>query len=275
MTGFDRFAALVATRIGVALDPRRAEQTVERLQPILVARALPHLDALCAAIEKGDSALLSNVIDALVVRETLFFRDRAPFQALREIILPRLTKARESERRLRIWSAACATGQEPYSLAMMLDEASSSLAGWRVELLATDVSESALADARSGRYTHFEIQRGLPTPLLLRHFRRDGEMWTISDYMRAAVDFRRLNLLSDFSALERFDVIFCRNVLMYMEPARRADVLKRLCAQLAPDGYLVLGAAETVVGLSEELEPAKGCPGFLERKARRPRLVAC
>ena len=225
----------------------------------------------------GEPLLASAVIDAMVTCETLFFRDRHPFDAMRRIVLPALREEREKTHVLRIWSAACATGQEPYSIAMLLDEMSRDFLGWRIELLASDISQAALATAASGKYSQFEVQRGLATPLLLRHFRQQDGGWEINEHLRAAVDFRRINLLSDFSRLGRFDLVLCRNTLMYMDVARRRDILARIARQLPDDGYLMLGATETIVGLSDDFVAEPGYAGLFRRVApdtRRLRLVA-
>lgn len=265
-------AALLSERIGLAIDQGKQQAIETRLQPALAAHGLPGVGELLQRLSTGgDPALLTRTIDAMVTCETLFFRDRKPFEALRAAILPQLREARRAERRIRIWSAACATGQEPYSLAMLIDEQQREFSGWRVDLMASDVSEAAVAAAREGRYSGFEVQRGLPTPLLLRHFQRDGEAWRINDHLRARVDFRRANLIDEFGRFGRFDIIFCRNVLMYMDVERRRDILRRLARALADDGYLALGAAETVVGLSDEFEPAPDCAGLFRRSVR-PRL---
>ncbi len=260
-------AALLSDRIGLAVDEGKHQAIEMRLQPTVAAAGLPNVSELVHRLSKGgDPALLDRTIDAMVTCETLFFRDRKPFEALRATVLPRLREARRAERRIRIWSAACATGQEPYSLAMLIDEQQREFAGWRVEIVASDVSAAAVAAAREGRYSQFEVQRGLPTPLLLRHFQRDGEAWRINDHLRAHVEFRRANLIDEFGRFGRFDIVFCRNVLMYMDVERRRDILQRLSRVLADDGYLALGAAETVVGISDEFEPAPDCAGLFRRK---------
>ena len=275
---FTHLAKALADRIGLLVDPAKRHAIEARLQPLLAAGGLSSIAELTQRLsEGGDPALLDRIIDVMVTCETLFFRDRKPFEAMRETILPYLRQTRAAERRIRIWSAACATGQEPYSLAMLLDEQMRDFAGWRIDLIASDVSEAAIETARSGRYSQFEVQRGLPTPLLLRHFQRDADVWRINEHMRARVDFRRANLVEDFGRFGAFDIVFCRNVLMYMDVERRRDILRRMTRVLADDGYLVLGAAETIVGLSQEFEPAPDCAGLFRRKGReagRLRLVA-
>ena len=275
---FAELARFLSECIGLAIDPRRHASVESRLAPIMADFAVKSLHDLVARLRKGDEKeLLDRAIDAMVTCETLFFRDRLPFQAMRTLILPTLRGARAEVRTLRIWSAACATGQEPYSIAMLLDEMGRDFLGWRIDLLASDISQAALQTAKAGRYSQFEAQRGLSTPLLLRYFRREGDLWAISEHLRAAIDFRRINLLSDFSRQDRYDVVLCRNALMYMDVSRRRDILARIAEQLAPDGYLMLGATETIVGLTDEFAPEAGYAGLFRRAAAdRPkiRLVA-
>jgi chemotaxis protein methyltransferase CheR len=164
--------------------------------------------------------------------------------------MPALIAARRSTRTIRIWCAAASTGQEPYSLAMCLKQMDREIAGWRIEILATDLSNEVLEKARQGIYSQFEVQRGLPIQLLIKHFTQTGEMWQIAPELRAMVKYRQFNLLSDYSQLGRFDLIFCRNVLIYFNQETKIDVLNRLARVTAGDGFLVLGAAESVVGLT-------------------------
>lgn len=244
--------AAVARLTGFAVDGRLTAFLADRIAPVLVSHGIRDSAELAMRLRPGnDTALSAAFVDAIVVNETLFFRDRAPFASLRTAILPALLAARKDRKGLRIWSAACATGQEPYSLAMLLDEQARALTGWTVDIVATDVSRTALATARAGVYSHFEVQRGLSTDQLLRYFRRTQSGWEISETLRAAVTFAECNLLADFRTLGAFDIICCRNVLMYMDMARRNDILERIAAALAPDGVLVMGAAETNVGLTD------------------------
>ena len=278
-SGLEILSDVLAERIGLVVDARRRAAIEFRLAPIVMANGMHDLNELAGSIALGqDPPLLGQVVDAMVTNETLFFRDRAPFEMFRSRMLPALLEARSAQRSLRVWSAACSSGQEAYSLAMILDEESRRLNGWRIDLLATDVSGTILKAARAGRYSQFEVQRGLSTNHLLRYFQRDSDNWTISPHLRAMVDFRHANLLSDFKRFGTFDVIFCRNVLMYMDVPRRRDVLKRMAASLPDDGYLVLGAAETIVGLSDEFMPHPEHPSIFIRcpaaQRRSLRLVA-
>ena len=191
----------------------------------------------------------------MTTNETFFFRDKSPFEHFRDTIMPTLMVARARERRIRIWCTASSTGQEPYSLAMVIKGMGSALAGYRIEILATDLSSEVLERAKAGIYSQFEVQRGLPVQLLVKFFEQVGETWQVAPELRSMVQFRPLNLLNDFSALGSFDVVFCRNVLIYFDQENKIAVLNRLARQMPEDGYLVLGAAETVIGLTESFKP--------------------
>ena len=198
----------------------------------------------------------------MTTNETFFFRDKVPFDLFRDVLLPRFLRNRASTRRLRIWCAAASTGQEPYSLAMLLSEAAARLAGWQVEILATDISTEVLERAKAGLYSQFEVQRGLPIQLLLKYFTQVGDQWQIAPQIRSMVDFRHLNLIKDFGSIGTFDIVYCRNVLIYFDGPTKTDVLKRLANAMAPDGALLLGAAETVLGLTDALSPDKATRGL-------------
>jgi chemotaxis protein methyltransferase CheR len=241
---------------GLMLDANKAYLVESRLAPLMRRAKVANVSELLKSLKDGrDAELKQNVIDAMMTNETFFFRDRVPFDNFRNVILPKLMDARQEGRRIRIWCAAASTGQEPYSLAMILDEEMKRLAGWNVEILATDLSSAAIATAREGYYTQFEVQRGLPISHLLRYFRNEGDGWKINEYLRTRIQFEEFNLLSDFQEFGQFDIIFCRNVLIYFDLDRKKDVLRRLGGALAKDGFLIMGSAETVVGLSDQLMP--------------------
>lgn len=247
---FARLRRLLASAAGISLDADKLYLAESRLAPIMRDNDAVDLAELMRRIERReDEALLQAVIDAMTTNETSFFRDRAPFDQFQRELLPELMAKRQDKRRLRIWCAACSTGQEPYSLAMLLEEEESKLEGWNVEILATDISETALKAARAGLYSQFEVQRGLSTARLLRHFHQHDGNWRVADRLRSRVTFRKLNLLSKFREIGPFDLVFCRNVLIYFEPEVKRDVLLRLSQVLAADGSLILGAAE---GASDE-----------------------
>ena len=198
----------------------------------------------------------------MTTNESFFFRDTQPFEQFRAHTLPQLLEARRDGRRIRIWSAACSTGQEPYSIAMILKEEAAKVAGWRIEIVATDLSREVLEKAKVGIYSQFEVQRGLPIQYLMKYFKQVDEMWQIDPAIRAMVTFRQHNLLHGTGALGRFDVVFCRNVLIYFDQATKRRILDDIARVLPPDGYLYLGGAETVLGVSEKFRPVQGLRGI-------------
>lgn len=252
---YDFLRKLLKERSGLDLSADKQYLVESRLIPLARRAGMPGIAELVQRMKSGAEALTSEVVEAMTTNETFFFRDKIPFDHLRETVLPTLLKARANRRSLRIWSAACSTGQEPYSIAMCLKEKAQELAGWRVEIVATDLSCEVLEKAKSGIYSQFEVQRGLPVQLLVKYFTQVGESWQISPEIRGMVQHRQLNLLQDFSHLGKFDVIFCRNVLIYFDQDTKTGIFGRLAKALEPDGMLLLGAAETVVGISAAFRP--------------------
>ncbi|HEY0570683.1 MAG TPA: protein-glutamate O-methyltransferase CheR [Enterovirga sp.] len=250
------------SRSGLDLGLEKRYLAESRLQPLCRATGLSGLGAVVQALKLGSEDLARAVVGAMATHETLFFRDRAPFDALRDKILPCLDAARPPGRPLRIWSAAASTGQEAYSVAMLVREMGPALNGRPVEILATDLSAEAIARARAGTYTQFEIQRGLPIRALLLHFGQKGDRWEILPELRRAVEFRVFNLMEDFTSLGSFDVILCRNLLIYLDLDAKEKLLGKLSRSLAEDGALALGAAETTLGLSRTLVPHPEMRGF-------------
>jgi chemotaxis protein methyltransferase CheR len=245
---------LLKERSGLDLSADKQYLVESRLIPLARRSGLPGIPELVAKIKGGADALTSEVVEAMTTNETFFFRDKIPFDHLRQTILPALLQARASRRALRIWCAASSTGQEPYSVAMCLKEFAG-LSGWRVEIVATDLSQEVLEKSKVGIYSQFEVQRGLPIQMLVRHFTQIGELWQLNADIRAMVQHRQLNLLQDFSHLGTFDVIFCRNVLIYFDQDTKAGVFGRVARMLDTDGVLLLGAAESVVGISDAFRP--------------------
>jgi chemotaxis protein methyltransferase CheR len=276
---FEFLRAFLRARAGLAIEADKRDLIEARLAPVARREKDLSVDALLDRLEHRPCADLErSVLEAMVTNETFFFRDRLPFDQLRAVLLD-LMKRRDSHRHIRIWSAACSTGQEPYSLAMVLDEMGRSLSGWRVDIVATDISESALTVARNGLYNQFEVQRGLPVTHLLRYFRQEGDRWRIAEHIQTRVCFKSFNLMIDPVELGWFDIIFCRNVLIYFDLAARRAVLERLAHVLSDDGALVLGAAETVIGVTDQFERVPDHPMLWSRRPsardRRPlRLVA-
>lgn len=254
MTGndYDFIRKLLKQRSGLMLSAEKQYLVESRLMPVAQRNGIPNLFELARLLRTGsDEALVAEVVEAMTTNETFFFRDRLPFDHFKGFVLPSLTVARERGKRIRIWCAAASTGQEPYSLAMAIREMGSALDGFRVEIVATDLSNAVLEKARAGIYSQFEVQRGLPVQLLLKYFTQSGDMWQLVPEIRAMVQYRALNLLSDFSSLGVFDLVLCRNVLIYLDQATKSDVLDRLGRVIARDGFLILGAAETTIGLTQ------------------------
>jgi chemotaxis protein methyltransferase CheR len=274
---FDVLSGLIRKHSGLVLTRDKAYLLESRLLPVARKWRLKSLAELAAALRgQADSGMVRDVVEAMTTNESFFFRDVKPFDQFKSFVLPHLLRARAATRSIRIWSAACSSGQEPYSLAMILSEQRAQLAGWRVEILATDLSTEILDKAQAGLYSQFEVQRGLPIQLLVKYFKQQGERWQIDPAIRAMVSFRQLNLLDDMAALGRFDVIFCRNVLIYFDQPTKTLVLDRLSRQMAPDGHLYLGGAETVLGISDRLQPVPENRGIygLATATASPRRVA-
>jgi chemotaxis protein methyltransferase CheR len=253
---YDFLLRLLKTRSGLVLSAEKHYLLESRLLPIARKAGLFNLTGLVARLKGPDAeALTVDVVEAMTTNESFFFRDKLPFEHFRDTVMPALFASRSASRRIRIWCAAAATGQEPYSLAISLKELGKELRGWRIEIVATDISTEVLEKAKSGVYSQFEVQRGLPVLMLIKYFSQVGETWHIAPEIRGMVKFAPLNLLHGFAHLGVFDVVFCRNVLIYFDQATKADVLDRIADVTERDGYLVLGGAETVVGLTERFRP--------------------
>jgi chemotaxis protein methyltransferase CheR len=274
---FTYFCKLILDRTGLVLGSDKAYLIDSRLTPVARKHKLAGLDALATALRQGrDTALLNDFTDALMTNESFFFRDGKPFEQFKQVVLPRLLASRAQKRQIRIWSAACSTGQEAYSLAMLLKEESAKLQGWKVEIIGTDISHEVLARAQAGTYTQFEVQRGLPIQLLVKYFKQDGDKWHLVPELRSMVQFREFNLMGEMGSLGGFDVVFCRNVLIYFDQATKINVLDRLGRAIAGDGYLVLGAAETVVGLTDSFKTLPDLRGLYAPNVRptEPQVLA-
>jgi chemotaxis protein methyltransferase CheR len=235
---------------GLDLSADKQYLIESRLLPLARKTGLSGISELVQKMKGGSAVFNTQVVEAMTTNETFFFRDKAPFAHFRDLIMPQLLRTRANHRQLRIWCAAGSTGQEPYSLAMSLKEMGAALSGWRIEIMATDLSQEVLEKSKTGLYSQFEVQRGLPIQLLVKYFKQVGELWQINPDIRAMVQHRQLNLLHDFSQLGLFDLIFCRNVLIYFDQETKTNVFNRLAKAIEPDGFLTLGAAETVVGLT-------------------------
>ncbi|MEJ1160895.1 CheR family methyltransferase [Prosthecomicrobium sp. N25] len=274
---YDYLRAFLKSRSGLVLTNEKQYLIESRLQPVARKVGLASISALVMRLkEPGSAQLQEAVVEAMTTNESFFFRDKVPFEHFTQVMLPHMLQARAKDRRLRIWCAAASTGQEPYSLAMCLKEAEARLAGWRIEIIGTDISNEVLEKAKAGIYSQFEVQRGLPIANLLKFFKQTGEMWQVSSELRSMIQYRRLNLLENFSSLGQFDIVFCRNVLIYFDNETKIDILTRIRRQMTEDAFLVLGAAETVVGLTDAFKPMQDRRGLyvINRPMERPQLAA-
>lgn len=265
MTGvdFDYFCQLIRERSGLVLTSDKGYLVESRLAPVARGEQLADVGALLERLRKGATEILvQRCVDALATHESYFFRDSTPFIQLAETVLPELIRARQSTRSLRIWCAACSSGQEPYSVAMVLQELGHKLSGYQLEIIGTDMSQSILAKARSGLYSDFEVKRGLSEPRLKRWFKAEGGAWSVSPILREMVQFRPHNLLRGMAGMGTFDVILCRNVLIYFDVENKRRILENVAGSLAADGTLILGTAETVLGMASLLEPTPGSRGL-------------
>jgi chemotaxis protein methyltransferase CheR len=271
---YDYLRKLVKERSGLVLSADKQYLVESRLLPVARKCGLSGLSEVVQKL-KGPTGqkLAIEVVEAMMTNESFFFRDKIPFEHFRDTIVPTLMAARAHQRRIRIWCAAASTGQEPYSLAMCLKEMAPKVAGWRFDIVATDLSTEVLEKAKTGIYSQFEVQRGLPIQLLIKYFTQIGESWQIAPDIRAMVQFRPFNLLHDFAGLGMFDVVFCRNVLIYFDQPTKISMLNRIARTVERDGYLVLGAAETVVGLTDSFKPLADRRGLYAPNTA-PRVVA-
>jgi chemotaxis protein methyltransferase CheR len=252
---YDYLRGVLKQRSGLDLSTDKQYLVESRLVPLARKAGLAGIPELVQKMRGSAESLTTEVVEAMTTNETFFFRDKVPFDHLRDTILPALLQSRASRKSLRIWSAACSTGQEPYSIAMCLKEKAAQLAGWRIEIVGTDLSQEVLDKSRAGIYSQFEVQRGLPIQLLVKYFAQIGELWQLNSELRGMVQYRQLNLLQDFSSLGKFDVVFCRNVLIYFDQQTKTQIFERIARVTEPDGMLMLGAAEWVVGITNAFRP--------------------
>lgn len=275
---FAFLAALLKRRSGLVITPEKLYLVESRLMPLARKEQLPSIAALVGKLRGVQSeALQRAVTDVMTTNESLFFRDRTPFEQFEKELLPALQRARTAQKRIRVWCAAASTGQEPYSLAMLLKEKPALAAGWTLEILGTDICAEVIARAQAGLYSQFEVQRGLAIQLLMKYFAKEGDSWRLSETVRSMVRFRLYNLLDSFAGLGPQDIIFCRNVLIYFDRETKSDILARLAGVLPDDGYLLLGSAETVMGLSVPFQPHPTLKGVYVKAAaaqQRPARAA-
>ena len=256
---FDYLSKLIKDGSGLVLTMEKVYLVESRLMPVARKHGLETLEGLVASLRKTPKGpLLTEVLEAMTTNESFFFRDGKPFETFRKVFLPEIIKRRATTKTLRIWCAAASTGQEPYSLAMLLQEEAKQLEGWNCSILGTDLSEEVLDRAKSGIYTHFEVQRGLAITQLIKFFEKQGELWQIKPDIRKMVKYQKFNLLDDPKSLGQFDVVFCRNVLIYFDVPTKGEVLAKIAKVMDKDGVLMMGAAETVTGISNAFRPVAG-----------------
>jgi chemotaxis protein methyltransferase CheR len=262
---FEFICKLLVDRSAIVLEPGKEYLVENRLAPILHDLQLGSITNLVALLQSpGSHNLVTQIVEALVTTETSFFRDVHPFETLKKTVIPELIRRRSSERVLSIWCAASSTGQEPYSLAILLQHFPE-LRGWNVFFLATDISREVLGRAREGKYNQIEVNRGLPAPLLVKYFEQHGTQWQLKEEIRRLVDFRELNLAQPWPFLPRMDLILNRNVMIYFDVAMKKSILGRMARLLRPDGYLLLGGSETTFNIDDSfqrVEPLKA--GFYQ-----------
>ena len=259
---FGVLAKLVRDGSGLALNRDKDYLLETRLLPVARKHNLASVVDLTRVLrERGRAEIERDVIEAMTTNESFFFRDAGAFKYFRETVLPPLVASRSQTKKLRIWCAACSSGQEPYSLAIIMAEEKLRAQGWQIDIVCTDIAKSMIDRSRAGTYSHYEVQRGLPIIYLAKYFDKQGTDWTVKADVRQGISFQLLNLLQPFSSLGTFDVIFCRNVLIYFDAPTKSLVLDRMHRQLTPDGTLYLGGAETVLGISDKFAPKLGAAG--------------
>jgi chemotaxis protein methyltransferase CheR len=271
---FEYVRTLLLERSGLVVTPEKMYLLETRLFPVARRHGCRTIEELITHYrEHRNEAVAIDISEAMNTHESLFFRDNAPFELFKKTIIPELIKRRAEQKKIRVWCAACSSGQEPYSLAMILDDLSAELEGWQVDIIATDISHSVLQRAAEGSFTQFEVQRGLPVQYLVKHFTQEYETWRLSSSIRNRVKFQHFNLLSDPRVLGKFDVIFCRNVLIYFDLATKTKVLDRMVNVLAGDGVLFLGSSESTIGITDKFWPVVAGRGVYKHTGGAPCLV--
>lgn len=275
ITDFDVYKDLLKEKSGLTLGQDKSYLLDSRLSPVAKKWGFESIDTMTNALRGVPSKdLIVDIVEAMTTNETSFFRDIKPFDTFKDVVLPYFQKNPRPTKKLRIWCAAASSGQEPYSLSMLLKEESAKMPGWGYEFVATDISLEILEQAKAGNYTQFEVQRGLPIMLLMKYFTQNGDKWQINKDIRDMITFKYFNLLDNMAGLGRFDVIFCRNVLIYFDQPTKTQVLDRMAAQCADDGFLFLGGAETVIGITESFKAIPGQRGLYAKSGSKHLAVA-
>lgn len=267
ITDFDIYKNLLKKKSGLVLSSDKSYLLDSRLSPIAKKWGYASINEMTVALQKiPDTALIIDIVEAMTTNETSFFRDTKPFDILKTVVLPYMQEHRAINKTMTTWCAAASSGQEPYSIRMILKELAFKFAGWKTDILATDISNEILDQAREGIYSQFEAQRGLPIQMLMSNFTQIGEKWQINEDIRKSVQYKYFNLLDNMNALGTFDVIFCRNVLIYFDTETKQDILDRMSLHLANDGFLFLGGAETVLGITDKFKPVPDSRGLYAKE---------
>jgi chemotaxis protein methyltransferase CheR len=260
---FDLYRDLLKEKSGLTLTPDKSYLLDSRLTPVARKHNFANLEAMTMALRAMPPAdLIKDIVEAMTTNETSFFRDSKPFDQFRDVVIPHLLKTRGGMKKARIWCAAASTGQEPYSLAMVIKENAAKLPGWTFEIIATDIDTAVLDTAKKGDYSQFEVQRGLPIQMLMKYFEQKGDRWHIKQEIKSMVQYKPFNLLTPMAALGKFDLIFCRNVLIYFDRETKAAVLNNMAGLLPEDGFMFLGGAETVLGITDAFKPLENSRGI-------------
>lgn len=263
---FEFISTLIKSRSGLVLTPDKSYLLESRLMPVARKHGLKGLDDLISTMRtRKDEALIVEVTEAMTTNESFFFRDIKPFDLLRDEVLPPILEKRAAQKHLRIWCAAASSGQEPYSIAIVLKELGVKMANWKIDMVGTDISHDILKKASDGKYSQFEVQRGMPIQLLLKYFDKQDETWQVKDEIRNMVQYKYWNLLDDLKGLGGFDIVFCRNVLIYFDAETKGRVLENIAKLMPEDGMLFLGGAETVLGVTDRFKPVPGQRGVYAR----------
>ena len=262
---FEYLSSLVKRESGLILSEDKSYLLESRLMPLARKRNLNGLEELVDTAIKGiDATLTKDITEAMTTNESFFFRDIKPFDIFRDAALPFFLDRRKLQRSLRIWCAAASSGQEPYSIAMILNEMAAKFGGWKTDIVGTDISTEILDKAEKGIYSQFEVQRGLPVQFLVKYFEKAEENWQISDVLKKMIQYKEFNLLKDLQSLGKFDIVFCRNVLIYFDQETKGKVLEQICRLMPDDGLLFLGGAETVLGISDRFKPVPNFRGLYQ-----------
>ena len=256
ITNFDIYKDILKEKSGLVITPDKTYLLESRLGPVAKKWEFATLDDMAGALRGlPDAKLVNDIVEAMTTNEPSFFSALNPFNIFKDVALPYMADARKMSRKINLWCAAASSGQEPYSIALIFQEmAASLLSGWNNKILGTDISHEILDQARKGLYTQFEVQRGLPIQMLMQNFTQVEEKWQLNDNIRNMVEYKYFNLLDSMISLGKFDIVFCRNVLIYFDEEAKADILRRIAGQMEPDGFLFLGGAETVLGLETPFE---------------------